>query len=255
MNPLQMFFNLLISIAVACVGYWLQGQGHILTTIAGWILAFIGVLGVFGALKYFFRTYPGYKLYKNDPEQFSEIESRMKAAGAVDSPSPLPNSDVDDSRVDQWTYLLDYREKYEPLFDRELHAKDIAELFLFRGWTTQLGYRLFTSDQDRTEGLIEAVVGLTKVLGIPMLSTTQTVDVETELGGEYMDLVEDRWRGYDEVFIANSQDGIPTNQIVGELFRNIGETNPVSMIKVCGEFLGHMEEVKMNALRIGLLTQ
>ena len=53
---------------------------------------------------------------------------------------------IEGNIVADTTYLLDHREHYEPMFREagvELTNRILAELFLFRAWTTQYAYRIF----------------------------------------------------------------------------------------------------------------
>lgn len=53
MTLLSLSINLLVSLAITCLGFWLKGFDSILPTIAGWILFLFGGLGVIQAIRLF----------------------------------------------------------------------------------------------------------------------------------------------------------------------------------------------------------
>jgi len=72
------------------------------------------------------------------------------------------------AKIDEMTYLLDYREHYADVFSDglESHLKPqvLAELFVFRAWTAQFGCRIFSSDRRASEHLIGETVNSTPLL-------------------------------------------------------------------------------------------
>lgn len=59
-----MLSNLLISIAILCLGFWLKGLDSIIAKIAGWPLFVFGVLATSHALKFFYRAFKGKQMLK-----------------------------------------------------------------------------------------------------------------------------------------------------------------------------------------------
>lgn len=159
------------------------------------------------------------------------------------------------AHIDQFTYLLDYRKHYSPMFSESISDETIAELYLFRGWATQFGYRIFSSDQETSESLIEETVNATKYIGLNVFQELHNFSLEQSLGEQYMRLLSSRWRSYDEQVVGNMSDGIPVNFIVSQLLRNIGSNDPIARFSLSHDLLTLLGQIKSRAIEIGLLKK
>lgn len=164
-----------------------------------------------------------------------------------------PKIDTASAGIDQFTYLMNYREHYAPILEDHISDRALAELYLFRGWTTQFGYRIFSSNPEASEKLIGETVNSTKYLGLGIFKVTHNFSVEEVLGDEYMNLVETRWQAYDVRVSTDLGKGIPTRQIVGVLDDFMQIQDPVVTMKLSTDFLVHMDAIKRIAMEIGLL--
>ena len=174
-----------------------------------------------------------------------------KVFGAGESPaarSATPEVDVSE-------YLfIRYREHYRDFLQG--HADQnaaLAELFLFRAWVVQFGFRMFSSDPPASERLIQTVVNTAR-LGARIVAEAEGVDLESELGGEFMDLLDRRWQSYDAAVIGSGpSSGIPTREIIGALSGHIGAVLPAKYMWIVQDFVGLLNAVKEEALSVGLL--
>lgn len=154
-------------------------------------------------------------------------------------------------------YLMNYQEHYvEFLQGVKNKNKVIAELFVLRAWTTQLGFRLFSSKPSISEKIIESIIAQGKQLGIGMLNGLENVDIEQEIGMQYMDLIDSRWQEYDKVFIDNksSELPIPTRQICGKLTDFCEIQDPFKFTWLCTDFISHLNKIKEQAIQSKLLS-
>jgi hypothetical protein len=157
------------------------------------------------------------------------------------------------THIAKLTFLLDYREHYSSMFTEPLSNKELAELYLYRGWVTQFGYRIFSSDQKISESLIGETVNATKYFGLDVFQQVHNFSLEESLGGQYMQLLDSRWRRYDNQVVGNMSDGIPVNYIVSELLRNIGRTDPTTFFSLSHDLIDLLGQIKSQAIEIGLL--
>ena len=167
---------------------------------------------------------------------------------------------AEDAEVGKFIFLMNYKEHYAEVFkeissnDQFITSRILAELYIFRGWTTQFGYRIFSSNEDVSEKIIGEVVNSSNYLGLGLFEKLEGVSVEKELRGNYLDIIENRWRKYDLIVSTNTEDGIPTRKIVGELTDLAGIKDPLVFMALCYDFLGHLDKIKEKSLEIGLLA-
>ena len=166
-----------------------------------------------------------------------------------------PEINAASARIDEQVYLLNYRDHYADILHEYLTERRLAELFLFRAWTAQFGYRIFSSNREASERLIGETVNAAKHLGLGMFQQVHGFSVEEELGAEFISLVEDRWCHYDVVvstmpLAANS---LPTMEIVGVLAHRLGIADPKVTYALSIDFLLQLDLVKRTAMEIGIL--
>jgi hypothetical protein len=157
--------------------------------------------------------------------------------------------------IGEYFYLMSYHKHYsEFLKGVENKNKVIAELFVFRAWTTQFGFRLFSTQPEISEEIIGQVFNQGK-LGIEILNQLEQVDTEAETKLEYVDLVDRRWQEYDSSFISNknSDTPIPTRHICGKLADFCDIHDPIKLIWICTDFINQLNRIKQDALKTGLL--
>lgn len=148
-------------------------------------------------------------------------------------------------------YLMNYKEHYEEFLEGlENEERVIAELFVFRAWTTQLGFRFFSSQPEISEKIIESIIAQGKQLGKEMLKMMEQVDIEKETNLEYMDLIDSRWQAFDKAFIDNksSELPIPTRQICGQLTEFCDIHDPTKFVWICTDFIAHLNQIKETAI-------
>lgn len=98
----------------------------------------------------------------------------------------------------QFYYLLNYDEEYKELLSVLPDRRTLlAELFLFRFWLTQYGYRLSRSDGVSEDDLLGDIIPNGLTLGKGIFERTQRIDIEKELGDSLTSLMEDRFKAYD----------------------------------------------------------
>lgn len=179
-----------------------------------------------------------------------------KIFGVSPKKSPPAKADRDvGSGIGEFVYLVNYREKYETALGTHLSKNALAELFLFRGWTTQFGYRIFSNNQAASEDIITETVSLTSYIGKDTFEKIHGFSIEESLEGEYMNLLESRWQEYDLTYI-NSKDIEPYKlaapQLAGKLSKFIGITDPAIIMLLEAQFSLHLLELKERAHKLGL---
>ena len=158
-------------------------------------------------------------------------------------------------KLGQHFYLMNYGQHYADFLEGVNNRKKvIAELFVFRAWTTQLGFRIFSSQPMLSEKIIGEVFNQGK-LGKGILNQLEQVNIETETNRKYVDLVDSRWQDYDKVLIANknSEMLMPARQICGKLTEFCDVHHPIKFYLICKDFIKHLDNIKQEALKSGLL--
>lgn len=168
-----------------------------------------------------------------------------------------PKINATTAKIDEMVYLMNYEKYYGDTFSGlgqdYLRQEVLAELFLFRGWSTQFGYRIFSSDMNVSEKLIGETVNSTKYLGLAVFQEIHGFSVEEVLGMDYISLIEDRWRIYDLIVATHTGESIPTMEIIAELTNVLGVTDPTITYQLTSDFLGQLEQIKRNAISLGML--
>jgi hypothetical protein len=108
-------------------------------------------------------------------------------------------------------YSDNYKESYPSLLNStdSSNRSRIAELYLFRAWVTNLGFRVFTSRKEVAERVTYEVVNLSNTLGRAVLAMEYGVEFEKISNVDYMTLLDSRWQHYDAVLLANQTDESP----------------------------------------------
>jgi hypothetical protein len=122
------------------------------------------------------------------------------------------------AKIDEQVYLLNYRHHYSSILEDKATPARLAELFLFRAWTAQFGYRIFSADVSASEKLLSETVNASHYLGLPVFQQLHGFSVEEVLGDSFLNLIEDRWHDYDSAVIGARLPGsLPTIAIVSAL--------------------------------------
>jgi hypothetical protein len=167
-----------------------------------------------------------------------------------------PEINAATARIDEQVYLLNYRDHYAPILGDRITPRHLAELFLFRGWTAQFGYRIFSTNPAASEKLIGETVNASKYLGLVAFHQVHGFSLESELGADFIDLVEDRWRDYDVVVSTMPKaDRLPTMDIVAVLTNRLSIADPVATYGLSIDFLCQLDFIKRTAIEIGVLAR
>ena len=124
-----------------------------------------------------------------------------------------PKINAATAKIDQQVYLINYRDHYADILGAHITDRRLAELFIFRGWTAQFGYRMFSTNAKASEKLIGETVNASNYLGLGIFREVHGFSVESELGSDFISLIEHRWHEYDDVIVTTSKAGIPTMEI------------------------------------------
>jgi hypothetical protein len=171
-----------------------------------------------------------------------------------ETPNSSPEYDFLGPLIGDFTYLIDYRTHYGSILGAHISNRALAEIYLFRGWTTQLGYRIYSRDTARSDNLSNDVVTFTMTVGQQMFISKHGFSIEMELGSDYLSLVNSRWQAYDKTLIENKIGGdIPASQIIGNLNMFMGINDTMVSVFMEMDFLGHMVAVKNKSIQIGLM--
>jgi hypothetical protein len=160
------------------------------------------------------------------------------------------------AKIDEQVYLMNYRDHYADILVEHVTPRRLAELFLFRAWTAQFGYRIFSSNPEASEKLIGETVNASKHLGLGVFQQAHGFSVEAELGSDLLSLIEDRWRDYDVVVSTMPKaDRLPTMEIVRVLTNRLDVTDPAVTYKLSMDFLFQLDLIKRTAMEIGVLQR
>jgi hypothetical protein len=164
-----------------------------------------------------------------------------------------PEINASSAKIDAQVYLLNYQEHYAKILGQFVTPPRLSELFIFRAWTAQFGYRIFSRVPDASEKLIGETINSTRVFGLSMFEGMHGFSVETELGAKFMDLVEDRWGDYDVVIERHGKSGLPTVEVVTALTARLNVADPVVFSALAMDFLSQLGLIKRTAQELGLL--
>ena len=165
-----------------------------------------------------------------------------------------PEINAATAKIDEQVYLINYRDHYADILGEAITSPRLAELFLFRSWTAQFGYRIFSSDVDVSEKLVGETVNASKYVGLGMFQHVHGFAIETELGSDFISLIEDRWRGYDVVVSTMPKaDRLPTMEIITVLTNRLDVADPEVTYRLSVEFLVQMDWIKRTAMELGIL--
>jgi len=107
-------------------------------------------------------------------------------------------------------YLMSYEEEYSDLTSKYSDSDQIlAELFLFRFWLTQCGYRLCKPDAITDDDLLNDMIPNGLTLGRGTFERLNTISIEETLGESMSELMEDRFHTYDAAFISGKSNADP----------------------------------------------
>jgi hypothetical protein len=160
------------------------------------------------------------------------------------SPSPVAVSDIN---FEKYFYLMNYEQHYAEVLsmmpDRNLA---IAELYIFRGWTTQWGFRLFSPNKEIGDKVIYEVWNHGEFLGRIMMEAKYKITVPDA------STVESRWQEYDEVFMRETtqEKPIPALQLATKAASLCGapEIRPIYLLSM--DLLSHVNEIKEEAIKL-----
>ena len=122
----------------------------------------------------------------------------------------------------QFYYTIDYDNEYKELLaalpDR---ATALSELFLFRFWLTQYGYRLLKSKGTSEDDLLQDIISNGLTLGRGVFEHAHYVNIERTLGHSLAEVMEDRFKAYDHGVINMKDRDDP----LGLLFSTVALAN------------------------------
>ncbi|PYI92408.1 MAG: hypothetical protein DME97_08740 [Verrucomicrobia bacterium] len=149
-------------------------------------------------------------------------------------------------------YSDNYKESYPSLLNStdSSNRSRIAELYLFRAWVTNLGFRVFTSRKEVAERVTYELVNLSNTLGRAVLASEYGVEFDKISNVDYMTLLDSRWQHYDSVLLANQTDESPFADFaiagsVLQLCRCIGD--PISQMSVASGYLIQLARIRQVA--------
>lgn len=156
-------------------------------------------------------------------------------------------------------YQMKYREHYQMLLDGiKNEEKVLSELYLFRAWTTQFGYRLCCGEGDIAKKIIYEVVNLANTLGQGIFELYNGVKIEEIMNEGIPDLIENRWGEYDDVFLINRGDcdsNFASGPISAKLCNFCEIEDGVKAEWLQKDFLKHLTEIMNEANGLGLIKR
>ncbi len=209
----------------------------------------------------------GTRMMREDPKAFAEAAADFReSASKIDSgrenatectsePKATPTEhDIRDNNFGKHFYLMDYRQHYSKFLDGSIDQKrTLSELFLFRGWTTQFGFRIFNSQEHLTDEILNNIVNSATTLGVGIFNVTHGFDPQEILGKKLIDLIENRWQAYDAIVEGSSGSSqIPTAALVGAAMRRSDIHDPSKFVLLSSDFMKHLMQIKDDAIDLGL---
>jgi hypothetical protein len=88
-----------------------------------------------------------------------------------------------------------------------------------------------------------------------MLAQTEKVDIESIYGQKYIDIMSARWEHYDDIFIANRDDNFAAQALATALQKLSGSKSINNTMVLPVHYLSHLEEIKQEAVSVGLLSE
>jgi len=245
-------------------------------SIVGWLLALIGYGFAISATVHLCRItslqIKGMRMMREDPQAFEAAKRRYEGAmreseedrkrssytyplEADEMAGTAPEINAATAKIDEQVYLMNYRDHYADILGDHITPSRLAELFLFRAWTTQFGYRVFSSDAEASERLIGETVNSSQYLGLGMFEHLHGFAVEGELGADFILLIEDRWGDYDDVVVSiqPEADRLPTIEIMTALTKRLDIADVEVTYKLSIDFLAQLDFIKRTAMEIGIL--
>lgn len=195
----------------------------------------------------------GYELMTKDPQEFQKIAGDyFNAMNRISD----ENAQKEAERIDigKYFYLMNYGQHYSNFLESSPNKSvAIAELFIFRAWATQLGFRLFSSKPAVSEEIITQVFNQGK-LGAAMFSKLENIDIQKILNKDYVTLMDERWQEYDRIFISQKSPEAPisTRQICGRVSDLCGVKDPIKFVWLTTDFVDHLAKIKIEAMQLGI---
>jgi hypothetical protein len=94
-----------------------------------------------------------------------------------------------------------------------------------------------------------------RYFGLAAFKLTVGVSIETELGADFMTLLQDRWESYDLVISTTPKLArLPTTEIISVLTHRLDLADPLVTHGLSMDFLRQLDLVKRTAMEIGILT-
>ena len=160
--------------------------------------------------------------------------------------------------VAKYFYLMEYKKHYKDfLTGFKEQDRIIAELFLFRLWTTQFAFKLFCLNDKVYQLIGSDIVGQGRTFGKSILHQLENVNIEKVLNGEFLDLMDERWVVYDKTFSENKKisDSVPSEKICCNLlsFCNINDKSKLEWLSK--DFEKHLNLIKEEIIKLGITKQ
>jgi hypothetical protein len=153
-------------------------------------------------------------------------------------------------------YLMDYAEHYKKfLKDVSDIPKVISELFFFRAWTTQLGFKLFLPSETNPEKFSLEISNQDKIFGKKMLFHVNRIDIEKTLNDKFINLLDDRWDFYDKIYFDFKDENppVPVKEICGKLMEYCGIDNNEKLNLLQKDFSDNLEQIKQELIKLEIV--
>ena len=151
---------------------------------------------------------------------------------------PSPNVAMEISLDD---YLFDYGMHYLGfLSGMSARARTIAELFLFRGWATQFGFRMFSTHPELSVSIMHETVNLlANTLVRAMLAAEYNVKFEQLYADDFTSLLHSRWQHYDGIFRESrtEKDRLAAFRICAASTEHCSARDPVKAMLLTADYL------------------
>ena len=173
--------------------------------------------------------------------------------------APVPSPDIA-SKLDLGCHFcsFDYRKNYSSLLTEAYNpALVISELFMFRSWVTQLGFRIFCSYPEITDRILYKVIEISIINGPGSLLLMHDVQIDRCIAGDYATVLQVRWHRYEDVFRGRQsrEDQLASFPVCASVIAACGPPDPLHTMTLAASYLMQINAVKEMAISNRLLKR
>lgn len=147
----------------------------------------------------------------------------------------------------------DYGEMYASELRQALSTeKMISELYIFRVWTTHIGFKVFSHDLELSKCINNLIENLSEQ-GIDAIKQSQNTDIHKYFNNNYIGAMQARWKEYDAIFFDNMDNNLGASPLNATLSGYIVGDDVLNAMSLPVHYLAQFEAIKKQAVETGLM--